>query len=81
MAPESLSEEAEPLELQVSWINTNVQAFGDIWDGTLCVKKVEATHTLTYLASMTHSSTGCEPHVSRNVERTWSASNSLDESV
>ena len=31
-APESLSEETEPLGLRVSWIKTKVQAFGDILD-------------------------------------------------
>ena len=29
-----LSEEAEPLGFRVSWIQTNVQAFADILDGT-----------------------------------------------
>ena len=36
-ALESLSEEAEPLGLRVSWIKTNswIQAFGDILDATV----------------------------------------------
>ena len=33
-ALDSLSEEAEPLGLRVSWIKTKVQAFGDILDAT-----------------------------------------------
>ena len=34
-ALESLSEEPEPLGLRVSWIETKVQAFGDILDVTI----------------------------------------------
>ena len=34
-ALDSLSEEAEPLEVRVSWIKTKVQAFGDILDATV----------------------------------------------
>ena len=32
---ESLTEEAEPLELRVSWVETKVQAFGDILESTI----------------------------------------------
>ena len=34
-ALDSLSEEAEPLGLRVPWINTKVQAFGEILDATV----------------------------------------------
>ena len=59
---DSLSVEAEPLGLRVSWIKTKVQAFGDILDATvesipMSSEYVEVTQTFTYLGSFIHSST------------------------
>ena len=56
-APESLSEEAQPLRLRISWIQTKVQAFGDILDATtesipVSGENVEVTQTLTYVGSV-----------------------------
>ena len=53
-ALDSLSEEAEPLGLRVSWIKNKVQAFGDILDATLesiplMSENVEFTQTFTYV--------------------------------
>ena len=55
-ALDSLSEEAEPLGLRVSWMKTKVQAFGDILDATVESipvngENVEVTQTFTYLGS------------------------------
>ena len=85
-ALESLSEEAEPLGLRVSWIKTKVQAFGGILDATIASipvndENVEITQTFTYLGSVIHSSTCCELEVNRRLGRAWSAMNSLDEGV
>ena len=71
-ALESLSEEADPLGLRVSWIKTNVQAFGDILDATVESipvngENVEVTQTFTYLGSVIHSSTSCELEVNRRL--------------
>ena len=65
VALDSLSEDAEPFGLRVSWIKTKVQAFGDILNATVESisvngENVEITQNLTYLNSMIHLSTGCE---------------------
>ena len=85
-APKSLSEGAEQLGLRVSWIKTEVQAFGDILDATIesipvsCVN-VEVTPTFTYLGSVIHLSTSCKLEVNRRLGRAWSAMNSMKEGV
>ena len=55
-ALDSLSEEAAPLVLRVSWIKTQVQAFGGILDATdesipVNVENVETTQMFTYAAN------------------------------
>ena len=72
-ALDTLREEAEPLALRVSWIKTEVQAFGDILDATvesfsLSGENVDVTQTSTYLGSVIHSSSSCKlepPSVNR----------------
>ena len=69
-----LSEEAEPLELRVSWIKTKVQAFGDILHATVesipvSGKNVEVSQTFTYLGSVIHSSTSRGLEVNRRLGR------------
>ena len=54
VAFESLSEEAEPLGLRVSWIKTRAQAFDDLLDATtdstpVSFENVEVTQTCTYI--------------------------------
>ena len=71
---ESLSEEAEPLRLQASWIKNKIQAFGDILDATVDSiavngENVEVTQTFTYLGSLIHSSTSCELEVNQRLGR------------
>ena len=73
-ALDSMSGEAVPLGLRVSWIKTKVQAFGDIPDTSiesLSVngENVEVTETFTYLGSVIHSSTSCELKVNRRLGR------------
>ena len=58
-ALDSLSVEAEPLGLRVSWIKTKVKAFVDILDATVESipvngENVEVTQTFTYLGSVIH---------------------------
>ena len=82
-ALESLSEEAEPLELRVM-DQDQVQAFCDTLDVTselvaVSGENMEVTHTFTFLGSMIHSSTICE--VDRRLGRARSALDSLDEGV
>ena len=67
-ALDSLSEEAVPLGLRVTWIKTKVQAFGNILDATtdsfpVSDGNVEITQTFTYVDSVIHSSTSCELEV------------------
>ena len=71
-ALDSLSEEAEPLGLRVSWIKTKVQAFGDTLDATVESipvngENVEVTQTFTCLGSVIHSSTSCDLEVNRRL--------------
>ena len=56
---DSLSEEAGPLVLRVSWIETKGQVLGDILDATVESnpvngENVEVTQTFRYLGSMIH---------------------------
>ena len=72
---ESLTEEAEPLGLRVSWIKTEVQASGDILDVTIpsipvSSDNLEDTQTFTYLRSVIHSSSSCELAVSQSTTET-----------
>ena len=67
-ALDTLSEEAEPLGLRVSWMKTKVLAFGDKVDAIVESiaengENVEVTQRLTYLGSVIHSSTSCELEV------------------
>ena len=53
-ALKSLSEEADPLGLRVSWITIKVQTFGDTLHATtelipVSSKNVEVTHMITYI--------------------------------
>ena len=61
VALESLSEEADPLGLRVSWVKTKVQAFGDILDATtesipVNGENVKDAQTFTCLGSVNQSS-------------------------
>ena len=69
---EVLNEESAPLELQVPWVKTKIQAFNDILDAAVlsvpvCGEDVEVMERLTCLSSDIHVSTwmSCEPEVER----------------
>ena len=86
MALETLSEEAEPLGLRVSWIKTKIQDFGSILDAAMksCRvegEKVEIVEKFTYLGSVVHSSTSCEAEVARRLGLAYGAMNSLKKAV
>ena len=85
-ALEVLNEESEPLELQVSWVKTKIQAFNDILDAAIlsvpvCGEDVEVTERFTFLGSDIHVSAGCEPEVDRHLGRAWGVKDSLDHEV
>ena len=85
-ALETLSEEAEPLGLRVSWIKTKIQAFGDILEAAVdslpvAGENVDVVETFTYLGSVVHRSTSCEAEVNRRLGLAMGAMNSLDKSV
>ena len=86
MALETLSEEAEPLGLRVSWVKTKIQDFGSILDAAMksCRvegEKVEIVEKFTYLGSVVHSSTSCEAEVARRLGLAYGAMNSLKKAV
>ena len=85
-ALETLSEEAEPLGLRVSWLKTKIQAFGDILDAAakscqVTGEKVEIVEKFTYLGSVVHNSTSCEAEVDRRLGLAYGAVNSLNKTV
>ena len=85
-ALESLSEEAEPLGLRVSWVKTKIQEFGSILDAAtrscrVVGEEVEIVEKFTYLGSVVHSSTSCEAEVARRLGLAYGAMNSLDKTV
>ena len=65
-----LNEELETLGLQVSWVQTKIQAFNNILDDAIlsvlvCGEDVEVMERFTYLGGDIHVSAGCEPEVKR----------------
>ncbi|KAG0716716.1 Serine/threonine-protein kinase pelle [Chionoecetes opilio] len=56
MALEALHEEAKPLKLEVSWLKTKVQVFGDLLDEAVhwCDTRTTSGHTDCRLAGSTH---------------------------
>ncbi|KAG0706018.1 Zinc finger CCCH domain-containing protein 14 [Chionoecetes opilio] len=59
MALEALHEEAKPLGLEVSWLKTKVQVFGDLLDEAVqsvhaCGEDIEILESFTYLGSAVH---------------------------
>ena len=81
-----LNEESEPLELRVSWVKTNIQAFNDILEAPIlsvpvCGEDVEVPERFTYLGSDIHVSADFEPEVNRSLGQTWGVMDSLDHGV
>ena len=83
---EVLTEESEPLGLCVSSVKTKIQAFSDILDDAVlsapvCGEDVEVTERFTFLGSIIHVSSGCEPEVNRRLGQAWGVMDSLDHGV
>ena len=82
-----LEKDAGALGLQVSWIKTKIQAFGDLLDEaaqTVAISDgidVDIVERFTYLGSDIHVSFGSEPEVVRRLGRACGAMNSLDKGV
>ena len=71
-AIESLKEDWEPLELQVSWVKINIQAFNDLLDAAVssvpvCGEEVEVRERFTYVGSDIPFSACCDQEVNRRV--------------
>ncbi|KAG0728745.1 Retrovirus-related Pol polyprotein from type-1 retrotransposable element R2 [Chionoecetes opilio] len=72
MALEALHEEAEPLGLEVSWLKTKVQVFGDLLDEAVqsvhaCGEDIEILESFTYLGSAVHNDGGSRQEVLRRI--------------
>ena len=85
-ALDTLSVEAEPHGLRVSWVKTKIQEFGSILDAAMkscrvVGGKVEIVEKFTYLGSVVHGSTSCEAEVARRLGLAYGAMNSLDKAV
>ena len=81
-----LIEESDMLGLQVSWVNTKIQAFIDILDAAIlsvpvCGSDVEVMERFTSLGSDIHASADCKPEVKRCLGWAWGVMNSLDHGV
>jgi hypothetical protein len=85
-ALETLSEEAEPLGLRVSWIKTKVQVFVDLLDAAVqsvpaCGENVEVVERFTYLGSDIHVSGSSAAEIGRRIGRACGVMDSLDKGV
>ncbi|KAG0727434.1 LINE-1 reverse transcriptase [Chionoecetes opilio] len=72
MALEALHEEAKPLGLEVSWLKTKVQVFGDLLDEAVqsvhaCGEDIEILESFTYLGSAVHNDGGSRQEVLRRI--------------
>ena len=81
-ALEVLSEESEPLGLQVTCVKTKIQAFNDILHAAVlsvpvCGEDVEVMERFTYLGSDIHVSASCDSEVNRHLGRAWGVMDSL----
>ena len=75
-ALEALNGESELLGLWLSWVQTKIQAFNDIFDAAIlsvpvCGAGVEVMERFTYIGSDIHVSAGCEPEVNRHLGGAW----------
>ena len=85
-ALESLHEEARPLGLQVSWIKTKIQVFGDLLGEAVqsvqvCGENIEILDRFTYLGSVIHSDGGSAHEVSRRIGLAHGVMGSLNSSI
>ncbi|KAG0716932.1 Retrovirus-related Pol polyprotein from type-1 retrotransposable element R2 [Chionoecetes opilio] len=86
MAPEALHEEAKPLGLEVSWLKTKVQVFGDLLDEAVhsvhaCGEDIEILESFTYLGSAVHNDGGSRQEVLRRIGIAHGVMDSLSRSI
>ncbi|KAG0728970.1 Exportin-6-B [Chionoecetes opilio] len=86
MALEALHEEAKPLGLEVSWLKTKVQVFGDLLDEAVqsvhaCGKDIEILESFTYLGSAVHNDGGSRQEVLRRIGIAHGVMDSLSGSI
>ncbi|KAG0724278.1 Sodium-coupled monocarboxylate transporter 1 [Chionoecetes opilio] len=86
MALEALHEEAKPLGLEVSWLKTLVQVFGDLLDEAVqsvhaCGEDIEILESFTYLGSAVHNDGGSRQEVLRRIGIAHGVMDSLSGSI
>ncbi|KAG0711040.1 hypothetical protein GWK47_021529 [Chionoecetes opilio] len=86
MALEALHEEAKPLGLEVSWLLTKVQVFGDLLDEAVqsvhvCGEDIEILESFTYLGSAVHNDSGSRQEVLRRIGIAHGVMDSLSKSI
>ncbi|KAG0712555.1 hypothetical protein GWK47_018223 [Chionoecetes opilio] len=86
MALEALHEEAKPLGLEVSWLKTKVQVFGELLDEAVqsvhaCGEDIEILESFTYLGSAVHNDGGSRQEVLRQIGIAHGAMDSLSGSI
>ncbi|KAG0729698.1 Retrovirus-related Pol polyprotein from type-1 retrotransposable element R2 [Chionoecetes opilio] len=86
MALEALHEEAKPLGLEVSWLKTKVQVFGDLLDEAVqsvhaCGEDIEILESFTYLGSSVHNDGGSRQEVLRRIGLAHGVMDSLSGSI
>ncbi|KAG0716601.1 LINE-1 reverse transcriptase [Chionoecetes opilio] len=86
MALEALHEEAKPLGLEVSWLKTKVQVFGDLLDEAVqsvhaCDEDIEILESFTYLGSAVHNDGGSRQEVLRRIGIAHGVMDSLSGSI
>ncbi|KAG0710593.1 putative uncharacterized transposon-derived protein F52C9.6 [Chionoecetes opilio] len=86
MALEALHEEAKPLGLEVSWLKTKVQVFGDLLDEAVqsvhaCGEDIEILESFTYLGSAVHNVGGSRQEVLRRIGIAHGVMDSLSGSI
>ncbi|KAG0728144.1 Retrovirus-related Pol polyprotein from type-1 retrotransposable element R2 [Chionoecetes opilio] len=86
MALEALHEEAKPLGLEVSWLKTKVQVFGDLLDEAVqsvhaCGEDIEILESFTYLGSAIHNDGGSRQEALRRIGIAHGVMDSLSGSI
>ncbi|KAG0724748.1 LINE-1 retrotransposable element ORF2 protein [Chionoecetes opilio] len=86
MALEALHEEAKPLGLEVSWLKTKVQVFGDLLDEAVqsvhaCGEDIEILESFTYHSSAVHNDGGSRQEVLRRIGIAHDVMDSLTGSI
>ncbi|KAG0723224.1 putative protein in type-1 retrotransposable element R1DM [Chionoecetes opilio] len=86
MVLEALHEEAKPLGLEVYWLKTKVQVFGDLLDEAVqfvhaCGEDIEILESFKYLGSAVHNDGGSRQEVLRRIGIAHGVMDSLSGSI